>query len=58
MTLPQLSNGLPFNLDAWIAEHRDLLKPPVGNVQIWRDADLMVVGKRGGGGFASRQPHT
>jgi len=42
MTLPQLSQGLPFNLDAWVAEHRDLLKPPVGNVQIWRDADLMV----------------
>jgi len=42
MTLPQLSHGLPFNLDAWIAEHRDLLKPPVGNAQIWQDADLMV----------------
>ncbi|MFF8958740.1 3-hydroxyanthranilate 3,4-dioxygenase [Streptomyces sp. NPDC014894] len=32
----------PFNLQAWIEEHRHLLKPPVGNVQIWQDADLMV----------------
>jgi 3-hydroxyanthranilate 3,4-dioxygenase len=42
MTLPGLSHGHPFNIEAWIAEHRDLLKPPVGNVQIWQDADLMV----------------
>ncbi|WP_116040804.1 3-hydroxyanthranilate 3,4-dioxygenase [Amycolatopsis palatopharyngis] len=32
----------PFNFTAWIAEHEHLLKPPVGNVQIWEDADLMV----------------
>ena len=31
-----------FSLENWIAEHRDLLKPPVGNAQIWPDADLMV----------------
>ena len=31
-----------FNLDAWIDEHRDLLKPPVGNVQIWEDADFII----------------
>ena len=31
-----------FNFQAWIDEHRDLLKPPVGNRQIWEDADLMV----------------
>ncbi len=31
-----------FDFQAWIAEHRDLLKPPVGNQQIWEDADLMV----------------
>ncbi|MFG3193244.1 3-hydroxyanthranilate 3,4-dioxygenase [Streptomyces omiyaensis] len=35
-------NLRPFNLQAWIEEHRHLLKPPVGNVQIWQDADLMV----------------
>lgn len=32
----------PLNLHKWIDEHRDMLKPPVGNVQIWKDADLMV----------------
>jgi 3-hydroxyanthranilate 3,4-dioxygenase len=32
----------PFNLQKWIDEHQDLLKPPVGNAQIWKDADLMV----------------
>jgi 3-hydroxyanthranilate 3,4-dioxygenase len=42
MTLPSLRHGQPFNFAAWIEEHRDLLKPPVGNVQIWQDADLMV----------------
>lgn len=31
-----------FNFQAWIDEHRHLLKPPVGNQQIWEDADLMV----------------
>ena len=31
-----------FNFHAWIDEHRHLLKPPVGNRQIWEDADLMV----------------
>lgn len=32
----------PFNFERWIAEHQHLLKPPVGNVQIWEDTDLMV----------------
>ncbi|MGB7319423.1 MAG: 3-hydroxyanthranilate 3,4-dioxygenase [Planktotalea sp.] len=31
-----------FNFKTWIDEHRHLLKPPVGNQQIWEDADLMV----------------
>jgi 3-hydroxyanthranilate 3,4-dioxygenase len=31
-----------LNLKRWIDEHRDLLKPPVGNAQIWRDAEFMV----------------
>ncbi len=31
-----------FNFQTWIDEHRHLLKPPVGNQQIWEDADLMV----------------
>jgi 3-hydroxyanthranilate 3,4-dioxygenase len=31
-----------FNFNKWIDEHAHLLKPPVGNQQIWTDADLMV----------------
>ena len=31
-----------FNFQQWIDEHRHLLKPPVGNQQIWEDTDLMV----------------
>jgi 3-hydroxyanthranilate 3,4-dioxygenase len=31
-----------FNFHRWIEEHKHLLKPPVGNVQIWTDADMMV----------------
>lgn len=35
----------PFNLTAWINEHRHLLKPPVGNAMIWnQDFMVMVVG--------------
>ena len=37
----------PFNLKGWIDEHRDLLKPPVGNQCIYKDAEnfiVMVVG--------------
>ena len=32
----------PLNLAKWIDEHRDLLRPPVGNAQIWEDADFIV----------------
>ena len=31
-----------FDFDHWIDEHRHLLKPPVGNAQIWEDADFIV----------------
>lgn len=36
----------PFNFKQWIDEHRHLLKPPVGNKQVYEDADfiIMVVG--------------
>ena len=37
-----LTFGPPFNFQNWIDEHRDLLKPPVGNAQIWQDSDFMV----------------
>ena len=32
----------PINFPKWIDEHKHLLKPPVGNQQIWRDTDLIV----------------
>lgn len=32
----------PINLHAWIAEHRSLLQPPVGNKAIW-DGDFLVM---------------
>ncbi len=31
-----------FNLMQWIADHDDVLKPPVGNAQIWQDANFIV----------------
>ncbi len=37
----------PFNLNAWIKENRDLLKPPVGNKNLYKDAGdylVMIVG--------------
>lgn len=38
--------SMPFNLQQWIDEHRDLLKPPVCNKQIFEQDDyiVMVVG--------------
>jgi 3-hydroxyanthranilate 3,4-dioxygenase len=33
----------PFNFKKWIDENRHLLKPPVGNKQIWMDADFIVM---------------
>lgn len=42
-----MSIAAPFNLKKWIDEHRDLLKPPVGNQCIYKDAEnfiVMVVG--------------
>lgn len=37
----------PFNINKWIDEHRHLLKPPVGNQQVYKDVQdfiVMVVG--------------
>lgn len=31
-----------FNMMKWIEDHREILKPPVGNAQIWQDTDFMV----------------
>jgi 3-hydroxyanthranilate 3,4-dioxygenase len=33
----------PQNLKAWIDEHRDLLKPPVGNKMVWTDGEFLVM---------------
>lgn len=33
----------PFNFQAWIDEHRDLLKPPVGNKQVYQDTEFIVM---------------
>jgi len=32
----------PINFPQWIAEHQHLLKPPVGNQQVWQDTDFIV----------------
>ena len=32
-----------LNLKGWIEEHRHLLKPPVGNQQVWKDRDFIVM---------------
>jgi 3-hydroxyanthranilate 3,4-dioxygenase len=37
----------PFNLQNWIDEHRDLLKPPVGNKNLYKESGdylVMIVG--------------
>jgi 3-hydroxyanthranilate 3,4-dioxygenase len=31
-----------LNFPKWLAEHEHLLKPPVGNQQIWQDTDFIV----------------
>jgi len=33
----------PFNLNQWIKDNRDLLKPPVGNKNLYRDAEDYIV---------------
>lgn len=33
---------LPLNFKAWIEANRGNFKPPVGNVQVWKDRDFMV----------------
>jgi 3-hydroxyanthranilate 3,4-dioxygenase len=42
-----MSIAAPFNLNAWIEEHRDQLRPPVGNIQVYKDNKdfiVMIVG--------------
>lgn len=37
-----LKYGKPLNFQRWLEGNAHLLKPPVGNQQIWKDGDLMV----------------
>jgi 3-hydroxyanthranilate 3,4-dioxygenase len=39
--MPRIA-GLPLNLNQWIDEHKDQLRPPVGNLQIYQDTDFLV----------------
>ena len=32
-----------LNLKNWVDEHRELLKPPVGNKMVWQDSELLVM---------------
>ncbi len=32
----------PLDFKRWLTEHEHLLKPPVGNQEIWEDADFIV----------------
>ena len=32
-----------LNLKDWVDEHRDLLKPPVGNKMIWNEGEFLVM---------------
>jgi 3-hydroxyanthranilate 3,4-dioxygenase len=38
-----MSIKAPFNLNQWIEDNRDLLKPPVGNKNLYRDAGDYIV---------------
>jgi len=38
-----MSKLAAFSLKEWIDEHRHLLKPPVGNQCVWKDADFIVM---------------
>jgi 3-hydroxyanthranilate 3,4-dioxygenase len=33
----------PLNLKQWVDEHRDVLKPPVGNRMVWKDREFLVM---------------
>ena len=40
--LDALRYGRPLNFQRWLDDNAHLLKPPVGNRQVWADADFMI----------------
>ena len=40
--MPSINTLKAFNLQGWIDQNRDKLKPPVGNAQVWEDGEFMV----------------
>jgi 3-hydroxyanthranilate 3,4-dioxygenase len=34
---------IPINLKQWIEEHREMLKPPVGNKLVWENSEFIVM---------------
>ncbi len=38
-----MSTAAPFNLHRWIDQHRDLLRPPVGNKLLFEDSEFIVM---------------
>ena len=38
-----MSNYNPLNFRKWIDDHRELLKPPVGNKIVWKDRQFIVM---------------
>ena len=41
-----LKHGKPLNFQRWLDDNAHKLRPPVGNQQIWQEADFMVTGRR------------
>ena len=39
--MPSIKTLKAFNLQKWIEEHKDKLKPPVGNQQVWEDGEIV-----------------
>jgi len=45
---PSPEDRRPFSLMEWIEDHREELRPPVANKQIWREAEMIVMIVGGG----------